>query len=310
MQRILLTFASLAPFTPISYIQPMNMRTLGCLFLCMLMLALASCEKSYERPDVILGGGSPGGGSGATGSLLATMVIASGGVTASYNFDYNSSNQLVDVNYKGEISTQTITYSWHFNRDASGKMTSYVLKNNIPGFPTAGITYTAHYPSGSSTWDYLRGDYDFNGLATKDSIVFTVVGGLTTTLTSYGDYAGSGYQAVNKTLLTYNNGNIASLEQYEDAGSGLAKSQRNEYEYDAKTNPIILAQEGLILGPAQFFSKNNIAKETSYDYTATPSTQSVAVYAYQYNTANKPVSAKATDPSGQSTPATVTYTYK
>lgn len=284
-------------------------------FLCVIAVLLAaSCQKQYERPDITLptgSGGSGGSGGGGNGTLLTKMVVATAGLTSTYEYSYDAAGQLSGISMNSLVGTQPLTYSWAFTRDNTGKMLQYTIKNNIPGFPANGITYKAHYPSGSNYFDYLRADYTFSGTVTKDSFALTVVGGRVTKVMTYGDYDNTGYVPVSGGNYTYDaNGNVTAEEELDDlTGTGVLKvTTKNEYTYDGKVNPLQLGQEGFILGASRYNSKNNCITQVNTNFSVTPAVKSSLSYTIQYNAANKPVSVVSVDPNGGPS-VLVTYTY-
>jgi hypothetical protein len=295
------------------------MKSTGTLSICCLLVFMmgTSCQKAYERPDINLdslltGSPSTGGPGPGNGELLTKLTIVEGSTNVVYTYGYNTSKQLISVNMNSVVSGQTLQYSWVFTRDNAGKMLQYTMKNNIPGFPVNGVTYTARYPAGSANFDLLTAQYTFAGLATSDSIVFTILGGKVTKYAAYGNYDNSGYSLNNGSSYTYDNTgtNLTGVDNYEATSGTLKLVDSHVYEFDAKTNALQLGQEALIIGPETYFSKNNVTKAITTDYsTSATGVKSTTVYAIQYNAAGKPTSSVATDPALPGASAQLSYIY-
>ncbi len=155
--------------------------------------------------------------------------------------------------------------------------------------------------------------YTLNAQPAKDSIAFTIVNGQVTQYILYQDYANSGYQLSTKVAYAYDNsGNIISVNDYENDGTGALKLVENiAYEFDSKVNPLQLGQEAFFISGERYVSKNNFSKSVTTDYsTSTAGVKSTAVYNTQYNSSSKPVSAIVSDPNNVNTPVTLDYTYQ
>ena len=288
------------------------MKLTGYLTAAVIGIAMISCQKSYSPPDLVI---PPGGTTPPTtggGSQLSKMVASDKNNTSTYTYQYDANGRLSDVALDAVALGQSIKYSWHFVRDNSGKLLQYLMKNNIPGFPAAGITYTFHYLPGTSTVAYQTGSYIFSGLAQKDSIVISYANGKVSGYTTYGDYGNSGYEAVYSFTYLYDSkGNLIDEKEYEAGVNGSpVLAATTTYEYDDKNNALQLGFESYVLGAARYFSKNNSIKTISTVYSSSPSgDKSTTNISYQYNSANKPASAVATDPAVSGSSATITYTY-
>jgi hypothetical protein len=274
------------------------------------MITAVSCQKAYDRPDIVIG--TPGSGSG-NGTLLSKLTIKGTGVDLVYTYGYNSNSQLTDFNYTAAFSGSTIFYKWHFFRDNAGKILQYSVKNNISGFPDSTL-YTLHYTSGSSNFDYITGQYTFSGLPTKDSIIFLLANGKVSKYIGYGAYgANASYEATASTAYGYDvAGNIIKTTDSENDGTGtMVVTGIFDYEFDSKISPLQLGQEAYILEAARYFSKNNPIKAVSTDYTtSTAGVKSTNLYTFQYNSSNKPATAYAVDPANTSDTVHLVYSYQ
>ena len=285
------------------------MKNLPVVSFCVLMMLVAvSCQKKYERPDIIIGT------TASTSALLTKLVLTGTDITSVYRYGYNSNSQLTTVNWNTTSGGQSIIYDWIFTRDNTGKCIQVLQKVNITGFPADGILYIAHYPTTASiNFDYLTASYTLNSLPAKDSIAFAIVNGKVTQYIVYQDYANSGYQLSTKVVYTYDNsGNIITVNNYANDGTGALKLAENiVYEFDSKVNPLQLGQEAFFISGERYVSKNNFTKSVTTDYsTSTSGVTSTALYATQYNSSSKPVSAVVSDPANVNTPVTLAYTYQ
>lgn len=276
-----------------------------------------SCQKAYERPDITPGTATPppaGGGGTGSGGLLTKLALTGTGATSSvYTYGYNSSSQLTMLDWNTTQGAQSIIYNWTFTRDNAGKFLQVLEKVNIAQFPSGGVLYIAHYPTaGSTNFDYLMASYLLNGQPVKDSTVYTVVNGQVTQHIQYLDYVNSGYQLSAKVTYAYDNsGNIITVNTYSNNTGTLKLIESIAYEYDAKTNPLQLGQEAFFIEGERYFSKNNFTKSVTTDYsTSSTGVQSTVLFTIQYNSANKPASTIASDPTNANTPVTLTYTYQ
>jgi|GEM_PF-2699042 hypothetical protein len=288
------------------------MKSVQYLFVAVIGISMISCQKSYNPPDLVIppGGGTTPPATGG-GSQLSKMVVSEKNNNSTYTYQYDGNGRLSDATMDALISGQTLKSSWHFVRDNSGKLLQYLVKNNTQFFPAAGITYTFHYLPGSSTVAYQSASYDIFGLTQKDSIVFSYANGKVSGYTSYTDYANSGYEASVKFTYVYDsNGNLIDEKEY---GMGVNPSPdlvaTTTYEYDDKNNALQLGFESYVLGVGRYFSKNNPTKTINTFYGPSSIDKYTTVISYQYNSANKPVSAVATDPAASGSPGTITYTY-
>jgi hypothetical protein len=290
------------------------MKNRGAILFCILISGIfISCQKKYDPDGVTVSGGSGTGTGGGTtagsGTQLIKFTSSEAAGSSEYVYDYNSSGQLTKAVLTGIAGGQTIIYQWRFFRDVAGKLTQYSTKINIPGYPDS-VLYTLHYPAGSAIFDYYTATYTFSGTVFKDSIVYTLSSGKVTKEDDYQNYTGTAYELTSSTSYTYDgNGNIATVDNYGDKGSGLEHAENYKYEYDNKSNALQLGQEAFLFYP-NFISKNNYTKETLTNYsTSSSGVQTITNFAFQYNTLGKPVSSVASRP-GSSATANQTYTYR
>ena len=282
------------------------------LFFASLFFTFISCQKSYAPDGVVVGGsgGGNGGGTGTgSGSQLIKFTATEPAGSSVYTYEYNSSGQLSKVVLTGIAAGQTVIFQWRLIRDNAGKLTSYSSKINIPDYPDS-VLYTFHYPTGSANFDYATASYKFAGELTQDSLIYITTGGKITQTLALQNYSNTGYIVSSKSVYSYDaNGNIKTVDGYEDLGSGLVRTVNYQYEYDDKSNSLQLGLEAFIFN-ANYVSKNNYIKEIRTDYTASTSGQQATInYTYQYNSLNKPVSAVAGQV-GSTVTAQLGFTYQ
>ena len=277
-----------------------NLLTAVCAVLC---LALFSCQKELN-PDGF-GGGSNNNSSG----LLTKLIIRNGADSNVASFSYNSNNKLIAVNTSGIDAGTVIDTRERFERNAQGIITQIVTKS--ADLVTAGID------SVISKLGYTGGRYinrvsiiDFFGVFQfRDSAIFTYDGsGNITTVEDFLD-VGSGYGPYLKSLYTYTGKNITTIKSfsYDDVSLSYVEAYTRTITYDTKTSPLNLGIEAFAIGYYNWYSANNAIKSVTVSPTD-PTQNETQDVTYVYNSSNMPVSGTTVIQGGPI--ATFTFVYK
>lgn len=250
---------------------------------------LASCQKKYERPDIVLGGSS-----GTTSTVLTKSTSKTQGSTEAVNsfFEYDGSNRLVkitSVNIDSNNASTTIMY--RYIRDASGKIINIITNELAADYPGLGypdsLTINLHYPDNSANFDYAAYHFTISGTVFSDSVSYGYTSGQVTNVAEYRSVTTT-YSLVGVTQYSYANANVVTQRLYDVNSSTTTPAVTYNYEYDAKTTPLYTGNEGVLIGQSlSNTSKNNPLKITVIDNTSN-SVAGTASYTYQYNTAGLP----------------------
>ena len=171
---------------------------------------------------------------------------------------------------------------YNYNTGTS-KYTSSVFDLNIPGFS---VTDSAVYT------------YDGSGRITSDEHYLSIGGlpiPLPPILTLKNNYTYSG---------TGSNLNVLSQDAATTPGGPLSTVSVQTFSFDAKTNPLIILNEGILLARTGLYNATN-ATTAIVTNTVDPTQDFTMDYTYKYNSANKPDSS-----SGTRTPGGVVTTTK
>ncbi len=299
------------------------MKKTGRLFLlCIVLVFMASsCQKAYERPDVILGTNPGTGGSTGSGTSNGTLLIkaeakTTGNTTegSSTSYEYDANNKLIRlaVSYTDSFSV-TKTIGYRYERDATGKITKiasnfFAATQPGSGFPDS-IFVVVHYPTGSANFDYTKYNIDFFGISYTDSVAYTYSNGQITGRTEYTSMAGGVASAGSNTQYTYSNGNLVTLKEF-DISSTTVPLVTGTIEYDGKTAALTVGNEAFLLGmDVGLVSKNNPVKET-YTNSRTNAVEAQVSYALQYNSDNLPITGSLMQSAPSAKIQTLKFTYK
>lgn len=262
-----------------------------------------SCQKeiSLEAPDSDPGAG--GGGNTAQGLLTRIAFVAGGdSVVTDYTYDgaqrlatYTSTSTGGDNEYKRIV------------RNNTGLITSFVTKNDqLLSLGIDSMETNMFYNNVLNQYEYSVSIIDLGGADYRDSTVYDYAGSSLIAKTSYAKSGTSPYIQYQKSEYTYGSGNTLSEEYFTIDSIGAWESLGTySYAYDAKTNPIKLGVEGIIvLDDGTFFSNNNVSTMSFAD-PADPSSNFSLATTYIYNNADKPSSGTAIQ-----TPGSGSYTLR
>lgn len=265
------------------------MRKYQSVFIVLMVAGLFSCKKE-DTP--------------ASSSNPLVKVVSKAGsdsIVSEYSFDGAgrlSQEKILFVDDFGE-ERQTLSIV----RDGSGKATRvvYAYAGTDPSTEITDYVYNGNRVK-HGIWNF-----DFNGLAIKDSIAFTYASkvsktahylsliGVPATLGNYNEYTYDG------------RGNMTQAKLYSLSGAGGTELTATlSFEYDTNINPWYSNDDVLVefLG-TQYISPNNVTKITVA--AADPSDSYQVVNTYEYGADKRPVRATSLF---DGTTYQVTYTYK
>jgi hypothetical protein len=287
-----------------------------------LVFMASSCQKQYERPDVVIGTNPGTGGGGSTGGVTGPLLIKAEGKTTgntpeafAKTYDYDVANRIIKITDQfTDSSNQTKSIVYRYERDASGKVTR-VISNFYSAMQPGGVfpdsVYVkVHYPSGSVNFDYTVYSFDFVGMTYTDSITFTYTNGVVTGQTEYTGFSGMGpMSAGSNTKYQYANGNLINIKYYAPASPTVPVTTYS-IEFDTKTSPLTTGVESFLFGQSPgLTSTNNAVKETVVE-NGTGTTGALVTYSYQYNANNQPVTGAQVQTIPINKTQNVKFTYK
>lgn len=274
-------------------------------------LFLISCkkDKSFDPNNP-----NGGGGGGTTTTVLAkTVTQLQGGDSLRVIYSYD--NQKRFISYISEESDQGDVYhsELKFIRNAQGIVQKMVIKaDDLAAAGIDSIFYKINYNTGLSRYTSSVLTFDDGTDIFRDSTVYTYNSSGKISQTEEFQDAGTGvYVKVSKTEFTYNAaGNVTREKVYyfDDTTNTYLPYYQDDYEYDAKVNPLILGNEAFLLGDASLASPNNQTKDT-YTDSEDATMNDLLTTTYTYNTANKPLTDIVTIQS-EGVPYPTAYTYK
>lgn len=269
-------------------------------------LLLFSCkkEKSFD-PDGSNTSGNTGSG------LLERKVTKFGTDSITTFYEYDPQRRLILYQTGGVVSGTSTEVQLRFIRNAHGIIQKSILKTDFfASFGIDSIVRMVHYDASKARYSSMVAAY-FDGFDdVQDSTVFSYnSAGKITGVEYFYDYGTGIYQKDGKTEYTYDAaGNVTKEKNYAYNAGAYEAYEESMYEFDNKTNPIFLGNEGFVLGDILTFSPNNQTKKTYTDLTD-PSSNSVATSVYTYNTNNKPATGTHNDQNFP-VPFTTIYYYK
>lgn len=275
-------------------------------------LFLFSCkkEKSFDPNN-------PNGGSGG-GTVTPTLLIKT--VTKlpgndSLRVFYTYDNQKRFISYKSEeySSGSLVKGEVKFIRNTQGIVQKVVIKSDdLAGVGIDSIFYAVRYNTGTSRYTSSVLTFDDGTDIFRDSTAFTYnAAGKISLSEEFVDDGTGTYEKYFKTEYTYNaTGNVIKAKNYyfDDMAGSYVASDQDEYEYDAKVNPLILGNEAFLLGDPSLASPNNQTKDTYTDLEDATNNDLITT-TFTYNTANKPATDILTIQS-ESIPYPTTYNYQ
>jgi YD repeat-containing protein len=301
-------------------------RTYQLFFLCVVILFVAgSCQKQYERPDVVItpgtgSGTGTGGSTGTPGSMLIKAEAKTTGNTTEASvttYDYDENNRLIRITVSlTDSSNKTQTVAYRYKRDASGKIIQVI--SNV--FAAAGgggsgfgdsIYIDVHYPAGSSNFDYTKYSLDLGGISLVDSTVYIYANGVIVGRNGYsGVPPAVPVSLASRTTYEYTNQNLVAMKYY-DQTSTATPIGTGAFEFDTKNAALSTGIEAFLPGQSEgCISKNNPLKETFIDNATTGNIAVLVNYTLQYNSNNYPVTGSLIETKPVAKTQTLKFTYK
>jgi hypothetical protein len=291
---------------------------LSVVFYCLVLVLMASsCQKKYERLDLVLPGDTtvtPTTTPTGNNLLVKTESKTTGSTEASTSvFTYNANSKLVKINTVDvDSANKTTTTYFLYVRDLAGKITSIVTNafavNNPGGGISDSVKVNVHYPSGVLNYDYTTYSLTFGGVIFKDSTAFVYNSGVVTDQFTYRSTSGSTPTLLVHLQYVYKNNNVVAEKVFDPTVNTTSPSETYTYDYDTKVVSLFTGNEGFLPGQdVTYASKNNPLQVTINDNTQGTVLFSV-FYTLQYNSNNMPTSAAiATVPASKTTNVTFTY---
>lgn len=253
-----------------------------------LALVFVSCQKEIDW-----------GTNAVTSQQLKMIRSMTGSDSTVITYSYDAQGRLVGETTVGVSGAQTLDMTFVVKRNASGIITTTIQKS--PALLAAGIdSLLTRYDYNSTTSRYLCSVFtiSFGIFTVKDSAVYTYDG--SGRIVSDLHWLVSGiipaFEGL-KNQYTYSpNGlNLSKADQLAAANPGdpLSIVATQTYTFDAKTGPLILKNEAILLGRLGFYNANNASKLDLVS-VADPTQNFSMAYTYKYNTAGKPDSSYGT----------------
>jgi hypothetical protein len=252
------------------------------------LIFMVSCKKETSLQT----GGAPGSGGGGNqpSGLLSKLVSKSGSDSTVLVFGYDASKRLISLNTSGSDSSGNFQDSRRFVRNAQGIITQIIDKNpDLAQFGLDSVVTRLDYNG-----RYTNRVIEINTLfvAIKDSTALSYdANGNIILEHEYTDYMmGGGYEETAKTEYTYSGNNISLIKvsSFDSTTASYLPVYNATYNYDAKTSPLILKNEGTAIGYSDFFSSNNVT-QAAFEVPSDPSSNFTLNTTYTYNSDNKPI---------------------
>ncbi len=256
----------------------------------------------------------------ATGILTKVESIGSKGTTTRH-YEYDANGRLIKLAIDhaepdGGMQVRRMI------RDSLGRVVKIVANfkwGNLGSGPTLNgqdsTIINVHYPTTTATqFDYTFSSLTVQGVTTTDSSAYKYTDGRITEMSTYLSLGGIMNVLTAQIAYSYDtNGNVTQLKTFvpDPSGSGsMSQVLTFTFTVDDKSSPFQLGNEALIEGgDGQGTGRNNITRiavDANAILTSYPT--QVTTIAYQYNSANKPVSGDFVNPVEGS--KTLKYYYK
>lgn len=269
------------------------------LFFCGLTLFFCSCKKDNSTSE-------PG-----AANKLTKVVSTDGTYTTNTLFSYDAAGRLSGFRETETGGGSTYETGVRIVRKSDGMIEKIVSKvSDMADSITANVASTGKQYTGAQ-WTENYGSYSI----TRD-VAFTNDGqGRPASATTTETYSGDTPEPDERYDFTYQNNSLATLKVYRIGSSASDPFLDYSFEYDQKTNPLVMGTEGslldLVLGTPFFLynSANNVFKMT-VTQEGPSGLVTVFTLAYKYNNQNLPVSATSTITGSSSGTQSLTYTYE
>jgi hypothetical protein len=272
------------------------------------ILFFVSCQKEIDWGF--------GGNGKPVSQLLVKIKSQTGTDTTQVDYTYDAGKKLIREKTTGMSAGTNLDNDLVINRNTSGIITTTVQKAAV--LVVAGvdsIVTTFNYSAVTSKYTSSVFLLNVPGLLVTDSAVYSYdaagrisgdahylqVNGLPIPvppvlgLKNYYIYSASG-------------SNMDSVKQDASTtpGGPLSPVSSQAYNFDTKTNPLIILNEAVLLGRTGLYNANNTTRSSVANILA-PANDFTMDYTYKYNTANKPDSSYGTRTPGGAVTATKYY---
>jgi len=252
------------------------------------LFVFTACQK---EPDFIDTGNSSGNGDGTINSgLLVRSVEVNGADSTAIAYAYNTAGRLTQLDVS---STAASPFTYKLLRNTNGIITQTVaISPDLAAIGIDSLVTNVFYNASAARYTYTRYDLNVGGVAYSDSTAFAYdASGNLTSAISYQKVMLLPYAPSSRTDYSYSNGNVATEKafDYDVTTSAWSLLATSAYTYDAKTNPLKLGAEAMIIGLTTFFGPNNTMGLTYTDATD-PTNNYTQASTYTYNSASKPSS--------------------
>lgn len=265
------------------------------LIVAVLSVALASCQKEIDW--------GLGGGTTPANKMLVKISSKTGTDSTILEYFYDANKRLIREKTAGIAAGQNLDNDLTIARNSSGIITQTVQK--AAALTAAGIdsvvtrynysTATSRYTSsvfalsiaGFGVLDSAVYTYDASGRISKDEHYLQITGSpipLPPILSARNTYT---YSADGKNLLS------VATDAAIPPATTLTPATAQTYTVDAKANPLIIANEAVLLNRTGLYNANNSTKAVVTN-TVDPTQDFTMDYTYKYNSSNKPDSSYGT----------------
>jgi len=263
--------------------------------LALVSLFLFSCQKEVDYVNST----TRGTANTSSDGLLVKTVLKNGSDSIVTAYGYNANKKLINLKKVGtDDQGDPVNTEYHIHRNSSGIIVDYSAID--PALVAAGvdsIPTVVHYSSSRYTSYVIN--VNVPGFVLLDSSALVYDGsGRVVGENVYESPSGSGndYYLSGKLTYSYSNGGNVSgfvIHDYDQSGVEVFTATVSNINYDSKTNPIYLQNEGFALGHYDWASPNNMVSAQSGDSNG-PADDQTITYTYTYNSNNKPATSTVT----------------
>ncbi len=280
------------------------MKSLSFISIIFLTLFLFSCQKEI---DWGLGGGN------TSGKMLAKIKSKTGTDTTQLDYFYDVNKRLIREKTTGVSAGNSLDNDLVIIRNSNGIITTTVQK--AAALIAAGIdSVVTRFNYNTATSKYTSSVFDLAipGFAVTDSAVYTYdAGGRISGDAHYLQISGLPIPIPpilalkNYYIYSASGSNLDSIKQEATTtpGGPLSLVASQAFNFDSKTNPLIIGNEAILTGRTGFYNSNNASKAVVAN-TIDPTQDFTMDYSYRYNSFNKPDSSYGTRTPGGAITAT------
>ncbi len=239
---------------------------------------------------------------------LVKILSVSGSDSTTVSFSYDLQRRLIKTTQISVTGGTASKDTFIINRNSSGIITTTVARGDQLQGLIDSIETRYFYNTTMQQYYAATRKIDIGGFMVTDSAVYTYDGSGKINLEKH--YLVTGFPGIPVTQVaevqyTFSSGgnNLVTMKQFAATtpGGGLTPISTENYTYDAKTNPLLLKNEAILLGLLNYFSVNNATQDDYVDETD-PTQNTSTLINYKYNVVGRPDSSFAT----QSPAGTVT----